>query len=316
MSFLSRLFGGQPASEQSKFEALRDDGVRAMQIHELPYAVKCFKAALGFKHDLQTVGYLAEAYLRMDNYEEALPLLKELAAADGDTLEVSLLLAQACGHVHDYNEERNVTAALLAEYPDEPRALYLAAEADQGLGEELPAMDHLNHCLTLRPDYQQARQLRARILCNTKQYADALADTDELLKRDEHNEVYHTLQAEALEALGRTDEAIAALTKAHELNPFYEQAVLALGRLLTQGSRLREALKLYDEAIEQQPDFRDTYLARAEVRSLLGDTTGAKADQEKALEITNESPVDTSNDFTDMTNQMNERLRDLNPYKF
>lgn len=97
MGFFSSIFGGGQPSVENKFDTLCDDGVRAMQMGELPYAEKCLKAALDIRHELKAVSFLAEVYLRMRNYESALPLLQELTQADADNVEVALLLAQSQG---------------------------------------------------------------------------------------------------------------------------------------------------------------------------------------------------------------------------
>ena len=65
----------EATAPQVSFEVLRDDGVRAMKMGEVPFAAKCFTAALEMKDDLTTLSYLAEAQIRMQNYEEARPSL-------------------------------------------------------------------------------------------------------------------------------------------------------------------------------------------------------------------------------------------------
>ena len=46
MSFLSSLFGTSRPDDTQKAQILRDDGVRAMQMGEIPYSVQCLKASL------------------------------------------------------------------------------------------------------------------------------------------------------------------------------------------------------------------------------------------------------------------------------
>lgn len=114
------------------------------------------KAALDIKRELRTVSFLAEVYLRMQNYEQALPLLQEISTSDEDTLEVDLLLAQTQGKLGQYANERETCQRITQQHADEPRALYLMAEADHGLHDDFMAIAHLTQCLTLRSDYEQA----------------------------------------------------------------------------------------------------------------------------------------------------------------
>ena len=316
MGFFSSIFGNHEVSEANKFDTLCDDGVRAMQMGELPYAEKCLKAALELQHDLKAVGFLAEVYLRMRKLHEALPLLREIHEADAENVDVALLLAQTYGELGDYAAERVISNEVIERQADEARALYLAAEADHGLADEFQAIAHLTQCLQLRPDYHAAQLLRAQVLAGMGQWAEVLADADELVKEDNENEEYLTLRAQALAAQGRTDEAAADLNGVLTLNPFNQDAVLKLGSLYEQTSRWDKALALYDEAIELQPDFAAAYKARGGVKHHLKDEAGAAEDLKHSLELAPEKAADLDGEYTNVENEMNARLRNMNPFGF
>jgi len=314
MGFFSSIFGHSEPSEENKFETLRDDGVRAMQIGELSYAEKCLKAALEIRGDLKTEGFLAEVYLRKQDYENALPLLEKLKNEGGDTLEIALLLAQSQGCVKLFADERKTVAAVLDRMPDEPRALYLAAEADHGLGDDVQAVEHLTQCLALRPDYTTAQMLRARVLFGMRRFEDALLDVDALLEKDPANEECLLLRGKACVALGRTEGATADFEKICSLNPFSRESVLLLGAAYEQAGRFDKAIALYSESIENAPDFADAYKARGRVRYCLNDEKGAEDDMRRTLELTHDSEEGESGDYTTAENKMNDYYRKMNPF--
>ena len=71
MGLLSSLFGGksseekQTATQEDKnFDTLKYDGIRARNIHQLPYAIKCFENAIRLKEEPETMMLLANAYLQ------------------------------------------------------------------------------------------------------------------------------------------------------------------------------------------------------------------------------------------------------------
>ena len=109
MSFLKKLFGTPEnlspeeeaqAAARRNFETLRDDGVRAMQMGEVPFALKCFEEALNITPgDRRTQAFKAEAHLRMGQYAEALPLLKALAADEPCNHDLQLMLLQTLGEL-------------------------------------------------------------------------------------------------------------------------------------------------------------------------------------------------------------------------
>lgn len=313
MTVLSSLFKTTP---EQQFVTLRDDGVRAMQMNEFPYAEKCFLAALELNNDLKTKGFLAEVYLRMNNSEKALPLLQMLAQSGEDTLEIDLLLAQTQGKLKQYEAERQTSASILATHPQEPRALYFAAEADHGLADDFMAIAHLTQCLAIQSDYHQAQFLRAEVLKGMGQWNEVLADAEQLVAADAENVDYLLLRADAYVALARTDEAIADYQMAQSLNPFCDEAVLRLGNVYEQTSQWDKALQLYDEAIEMRPDFAAAYKARGGVKNHLKDVTGAAADLKRSLELAPEKSTDYDGEYTNVENEMNDRYKRLNPYAF
>lgn len=315
MGFFSALFGKGELSEKGKFETLRDDGVRAMQMGELPYAEKCLLAALELQDDLRTKGILAEVALRMQQYDKALPLLRELNA-QGDDLELELLQAQTEGRLSDFEAEQATCEKALEKHAGEPRALYLLAEAENGLHNPFPAIAHLTQCLVARPDYQAAMLLRAKILMDMGQNSEALADADALVDADKENEEYLLLRARLLSALGRTEEAEADYHSLRELNPFGTDCVLGLGELYEQTARWDKALALYDEAIELMPSFAEAYKRRGGVKHHLKDDAGAADDLKRSLELAPESAAELDGSYSNVENKMNERYRSMNPYGF
>lgn len=316
MGILSSIFGNSKPTPESQYETLRDDGVRAMQMGEAAYAEKCLKAALDIKRELRTVSFLAEVYLRIQNYEQALPLLQEISTSDEDTLEVDLLLAQTQGKLGQYANERETCQRITQQHADEPRALYLMAEADHGLHDNFMAIAHLTQCLTLRSDYEQALFLRANVLKGMSQWNEVLTDAESLVKADAENTDYLLLRAEAYAALGKTDEAIADLKQVQVLNPFCDDAILKLGSIYQQTAQWDKALALYNEAIEQRPDFAAAYKARGAVKNHLKDVAGAAEDLKRSLELDPDKGKSLDGEYTNIENEMNDRYKRMNPYGF
>lgn len=316
MGFFSSIFGTPQTSEEGKFDTLRDDGVRAMQMGELPYAEKCLKAALELRDDDKARGFLAEVYLHMGRYAEALPLLETLCAAHPDDKELNLLWAQTLGKLENWEKEREVCAALLAADAQDARALYLSAQAEKGLGDYLTAIVHLTQCTTLRPEFYSARLLRAQVLEAMGQWNEVLADTEVLVETNPENEEYKFYHARALSHVGRDEDAIAQFEAVLQLNPFNREATLCLGELYERTTRRDKALALYTDAIELMPDFAEAYKARGGVKHQLKDDAGAADDLKRSLELAPEKAAELDGEYTNVENEMNQRYRNLNPYVF
>lgn len=317
MGIFSSIFGGGNKSPENQYDILCDDGVRAMQMGEFQYAEKCLTAALELKHELRTVGLLAEVFLHTENNEKALPLLQEMVKnAEGDSLEICLLLAQTQGKTQAYADERATCEHILQQHEAEPRALYLLAEAEHGLHEDFMAIAHLTQCLAKEPKYQHALLLRADVLKQMGQWNEVLVDAETLVDIDAENESYHLLRAEAFAALGKTDEAVVDLKAVQALNPFSREAVLKLGSLYEQTAQWDKALAVYDEAINMQPKFAAAYKARGGVKNHLKDVAGAAEDLKRSLELEPELAKAVDGEYANVENEMKERYKRMNPYGF
>lgn len=326
MSFLKNLFGRREAAspeaeseknEERQFNLLRDNGVRAMQLNEVKLAVPYFEKALELRpDDLRTVGYLAEALLKLQDYEAALPRLERLSAADADNLEVHLLLAQAQGRTGRFDAMRDTAAALLATHADDARVPYLAGVAAHGLQDEFSAIAFLTQAIAQREDYGRARLLRARILAGMGQWTEVLADTAALTAADPDGEEALLLHADALAATADGEGAEAAWRHVLEVNPFSREAYLAMGRYYEASGRADKALALYDEAVAEMPDFAEAFKQRGGVKLRLKDTAGAADDLKRALELRPELGEAFDGEFSNLENRMNDHYRSLNPYHF
>ncbi len=337
MGILSYIFGSRRSlatTDEEKFVTLRDDGIRALRIGELPYAAKCLTAARALRPtDDRTTGLLAEALLSQGDDAGAAPLLAALVIRPDAMPALRQTYAATLGRLGRYADEAAAAESLPADGPLAPEGAYLRAEAAFGLGDTAGALAQLARSLdgTQGDPVRSAPALllRARIHHTLGQPAAELADLDALVAAEPDNADYLRLRAHArINAAkgkdeGRTAEActaaIADLRRVRSLNPFDRDAVQTLGSLLRQTGRTAEARALYDEALDEQPRFAEALEARADLRQALGDSAGAEADRIVAQQVRKapaapEAPY--ADGYTDLTNHLNERLRELNPYKF
>lgn len=295
MGLLDKLFGKKetlsPEAEQQKnierqFNILRDNGVRALKMGEAAMAAPYFENALELCPDnLQVKGYLAEAYLALQDFEKARPVLETLCEAQPDNIETALLLARAQGRTGQYEAMFDTAEKQIAAHPDEPRAAYLAAVAAHALHNDIMAIARLTQALAQAEGFRLARRLRAQVLLEMGSTAEALQDTTVLTQCDEAEDEDFILHGRVLATSGQHDEAVSALTQALELNPFNRDAFLWLAKTHLAATRTDEALKVCDEAIGSLPDFAEAYKLRGGIKHTLKDEAGAMEDLKKALEI-------------------------------
>lgn len=327
MSFFSKIFGNSspaPAEDENAvqaqqnrdFNTLRDDGVRAMSMGEFPFAVKCFKAALGMKDDLHTLSLYAETLYRMGDFPEAHNVLTQLSQRDAENVNVLLLLARVEGEMQMYTEMRDTLFRIKEADQAHSSVRYLMADAEFHTGNHLTAIVHLTQLLADETDYLPARVLRARVLLDMGSATQAIEDTQFLMDAvPENEEIYH-LHAQALMQTADTDGAETILRRLLELNPFHSEGAILLGALFMQNGRLDEALGFWNEIIALQPDFAEAYRQRGAVKYQLHNERGAAEDLKRSLELQPESAAEIQGEFSNLENEMNNRFRNMNPYGF
>ena len=298
------------------FEVLRDDGVRAMKMGEVPYAIKCFTAALEMKEDLTTLSYLAEAQIRMQDYEQARPSLEKLVEEAPDNLTLVLLLARTQGELKDYSAMKATADKGLQLDAESASAKYYAADAAYHLGDPFTPIALLTQAIEQHPEFAEARSLRARILMGMQQFQEAINDTEILAKENPENEEYLAQHATVLTALNRDEEAIQTLEKLKAYNPFNREAVLLLCGIYEKNTQYDKALAILDEAIDLQPDFGKAYKIRGGIKLHLNDKAGAAEDLSKSLEVEPELAKEVDGEYTTLENQLKDRFRSMNPYQF
>lgn len=319
MSFFKKILT-PPTEQESRdrdFRTLADDGIRAMQMGELPYARTCLEKALEMQpDDLRVLSCCAEVYFRLSLFKEALPAFTRLADAEPDNANILLLLARTQGELGRHTDMHDTLDRIPPCPQTDAIVQYFMAEADFHLDKPLEAIAEVTKALTDRPDFAAASLLRARILVAMGQYTEALKDSAPLLDTDEPSEDVLVCHARAQAGSGDSEGATTTLQRLRELNPFHHEAVILLGNLYAEQSRWDAALALYDEVIELQPDFAEAYKLRGAVKYHLHDEAGAADDLKRSLELAPEAAQDLTGEYSNVENRVNATYKRMNPYGF
>ncbi|MDR0939553.1 MAG: tetratricopeptide repeat protein [Mediterranea sp.] len=297
-NFLKSLFSGKPEdaenekqkAERKKFEVFKYDGLRAQRMGRLDYAVKCFKEALAIDEDFETMSYLSQVYIQTGEYTLARELLEKMTVMEPHVPHTFLTLANVCYVQEDYAAMRKAASEAIALEEGNAMAHYLLGKALKGEGDEVENIAHLTQAITLRDDFTEARLARAEAFLALKRYGEAMEDIDTILAHNPEEEVAILLRGKVREGTDKPDEAENDYRLVTEINPFNEQAYLYLGQLYIDQKKFTEAIDLFDEAIDLNPNFAEAYKARGHAKLLGGDKEGAAADTKTAMELKPEAP--------------------------
>jgi tetratricopeptide (TPR) repeat protein len=149
--------------------------------------------------------------------------------------------------------------------------------------------------LFLKPDFALAQLLVADVLAAQQRPEAALALNRAVDPSSSYGWTARLRIAANLQALDRTEEAIAALRAMAAERPDRVQPLVELGDLLRQKQRYAEAAQAYDDAIARigSPETRhwSLFYSRGIARERAGQWPQAEADLKRALELQPDQPL-------------------------
>jgi tetratricopeptide (TPR) repeat protein len=154
----------------------------------------------------------------------------------------------------------------LSKYPDDPAALYLAAQLENRFHRPAKAAVTLARCLELAPDYFAARFAYASTLYTLHEFVAALSETERLLTEDADNPLFLQLKAGLLDKIGEGAGALAIWERLTAQYPAQEESWRRYGDALRALGFLEKAATAYRKAIDCRPSFGQAWWNLASLR--------------------------------------------------
>ena len=306
MGIFSSLFGGSKKTEEEKnFDILKYDGIRAMRIGKLTYALKCFEEATAIQEDLETMQHQANTYIRVNRMDDARQLMNRMTEIASDQPLVFQSLASLCYMQEDYKDMDEACRKALALNDQDPATYFLSAKAAVGLSNGIQAIAMLTKAIMLNEEFVEAYQMRAEILWTMRQAKDANEDIEKLLSMNPQDENALLLKGEILAVSGEEEKALELIDQVLALNPFSEKAYILKGSYFLAKKEFDKALTVYDEALEINPNFAQAYHERGRVKLAKGDKQGSMEDMKRAIELSPENGANINGEYNNYEQQKN-----------
>ena len=308
MGLFSSLFGNNKTQEEKqdkKFDILKYDGIRAMRIGKLTYAIKCFEEATAIQEDLETMQFQANTYIRVNRMDDARQLMMRMTEIASDQPLVYQSLASLCYMQEDYNGMNEACQKALALNNQDPATYFLAAKAALGMNNGIQAIAMLTKAIMLNENFVEAYQMRAEVLWGMRQAKDANADIEKLLEINPDDENALLLKGEILAVNGEEEKALELIEQVLAINPFCEKAYILKGSYFLAQKEYDKAIGVYEEALEINPNFAQAYHERGRVKLAKGDKQGSMEDMKKAIELAPENGTSISGEYNNFEQQKN-----------
>ena len=292
MNFLKRLFTNsdmtseeiQQKNAQKNFDILKYDGIRAQKIGKWLYAEKCFKEAIRIQPEIETMSLLIQTSIQLNKLEQAHNVLIQLVTFAPQHIQGYIDLARVCYLEEKYDEMLANAQEATNIAPTNEQAYFLQAQAYYKLGDLLNSIVVLTQAISKKENFSEALLMRGRVLAEMKQYKEAQADVETLLKQDSNDEETLLLAGEIQAHQENNREAMAFFEKVIELNPFSEKAYEQIALLYECTQQWEQAIDKLNEAIEIN-ETASLYQLRGRIKLEKGDKDGSLADIKKALEL-------------------------------
>ena len=308
MGIFSSLFGGNKKTEDNKeknFDILKYDGIRAMRIGKLTYALKCFEEATAIQEDLETMNHQATCYIRVNRMDYARQLMTRMTEIAPDQPVVFQSLASLCYMQEDYAGMNDACQKALALNDQDPATYFLAAKASLGMSNGIQTIAMLTKAIMLNEEFVEAYQMRAEVLWQMRQAKDANEDIEKLLALNPEDESALLLKGEILAVNGEEEKAMELIDQVLALNPFNEKAYILKGSYYLAKKEYDNAISVYNEALEINPNFAQAYHERGRVKLAKGDKEGSMEDMKKAIEMAPENGTNISGEYNNFEQQKN-----------
>lgn len=235
------------------FSMFKYDGIQAMRLGRLDYAMECFERALAIQDDVETHQFYANALISTDDIEGAIEELELIRRAEPENTENLMLLAELCFQTEDYDRTEQFCDEALGIDSTLSAPHHTLARKAFAQGDLINAVAQSTMAITAREDYYDAYLFRATVLHAMGQDCEAEKDIDVVLSHNEESDETTLLKAQIEEGLGKDKEAEEYFRKTIDLNPFSSDAYLRLGALMMRLGRKKEAEELAKEAMEYAP---------------------------------------------------------------
>lgn len=166
----------------------------------------------------------AQAYHKLGDSIHTIVALTQAISRKEDFTEAYLMRGQVLLEMKQYNEALEDVDFLLKHDSIDEEALRLAAEVQQGLGNEDEAVTYYKKVIDLNPFNEHSYEQIALILARKKEYAQAIATLDEALEINEKAQLYQLRGKLKMDSRDK-EGALADMKKALELNPESENHI-------------------------------------------------------------------------------------------
>ena len=236
------------------------------------------------RNDPKILGYLKDCHMRLGNNEELVEVTRKLLRINPESVKDMLDLGKALQALENDTEALQYFDMALELRPADRSIIEMKRTSVRRSGDPDSLRKLLQDVLKADPLDRGARMELAELHIRTGNHSDAIRVIDDLdvLKDDPQSQM---LKGDALQALGRYEEAVQSYNRSLETLPNNVQVIIKLAKALSAQGRFDEALKRLDEAIFLEPLNYGSQWLKVRILKESGRREEAKAPLKRLFEL-------------------------------
>ncbi len=233
---------------------LKFDGLKALRMGNIPFALKFLEEALRLNPEFETRFYLAQALSHAQRNTEAIEQFGILLAEEPNHLPS--LLERSRLLLEEDNASKaieDIEKALPQAENDNEKAtiLRLKARALLTLKQYTEAIAIAEATLEINPDDTYSALTKTVALVQTEEFENALNYIKQCKEKFPEEERFLLYEANIYSKIGNPEKAFESLEKTLEVDPFNEEAIIAMAKHLQQQNKATQALELVENFVNE-----------------------------------------------------------------
>lgn len=225
------------------------------------------------------------AHYARGEYKDAVPFLKEAAAADPKNLPVRLVLAHSCLWSKQNECVLDTYKEILTINPDSAEAYILAGEAMDAMHNPTGAIEQFRLAIRANPNQIHAHFGLGYLLWTQTAYDEASREFQAELALNPGHPPSLLYLADIAVKTNRFTDARPLLERAEKADPSPSLVHLDMGIVLTDAGQLDDAMRELEEAARLDPSDADAHWRLSRIYRIRGDAQAAKAELDKTRQV-------------------------------
>jgi tetratricopeptide (TPR) repeat protein len=227
------------------------------------------------------------AHYGLGEYPEAVPYLKDAAAADAQNLELKMVLGHSCLWAKQYQCVLDVYHEILVLDPNSAEAHMLAGEALDARKDRASAIEEFRAAIAANPKEPGVHLNLGYLLWAQSQFREAKAEFQAELDNSPNDARTMTYLGDAELHLNHSEAAQQLMEKAGKIEPGIPLIHLDLGIVYSDSGRRDDAVRELKLAETLDPNNQNVHWRLGHIYQIAGDNDDAKAEFDKLHNLKN-----------------------------